>query len=149
MMNSAGVSLGALGRTADAQRVLQQAIAHHQRIEQPQLEAHALAGLGDSFWSAGDHREAARWYERSLHKRTTIGDVRGEGWMLQRLARTVAANGSHDDARTLLARATGIAAQCSDDELMEECIRVRRGIEPAAAAPSVPDGPSLHSRRTS
>ena len=134
MINSIGVSLGALSRTEDAREHLRQALLHHERIEQPQLEAHALAGLGDSFWDAGEHREAATWYERSLHKRIAIGDVRGEGWMLQRLARFKAAIGDHGDAQALLARAIGMATQCSDEELMEECGRLRRTLGPSAAA---------------
>lgn len=137
MMNSIGVSLGALGRTDDARQRLRQALVHHARIEQPQLEAHALAGLGDSCWQTAEPREAAIWYERSLQKRTAVGDVRGEGWMLQRLARAKAAIGAHDDAVALLVRATGIAMHCSDEELMEECVRLRRTIDSPPAAPPV------------
>lgn len=133
MMNSVGVTLEALGRSAEARVRLRQAIAHHVLIEQPHLEAHALAGLGDSFWAAGDHREAALWYERSLHKRTAIADVRGEGWMLQRLARSRAALGERAEADALLTRATGIATQCSDEELMEECVRLRAALSSPAA----------------
>jgi tetratricopeptide (TPR) repeat protein len=120
---------------------LRQALVHHERIEQPQLEAHALAGLGDSFWSSGEHREAATWYERSLHKRIAIADVRGEGWMLQRLARARAAIGNREDAEALLARATGLATHCSDEELMEECVRLRRTWEVSSAAPPVSTSP--------
>jgi tetratricopeptide (TPR) repeat protein/class 3 adenylate cyclase len=135
MMNSIGVSLTALGRTADARHHLRQALVHHERIEQPQLQAHALAGLGDSFWDAGEHLEAAAWYERSLHKRTAIADVRGEGWMLHRLARAKAATGDRDCADSLLTRAGSIAAQCSDEELMEECLQLRRTMQSSSAAP--------------
>jgi len=135
MMNSIGVSLDALGRAADARQHLQQALVHHERIGQPQLEAHALAGLGDSFWAAGDHREAATWYERSLQKRFETGDVRGEGWMLQRLARAKTAVGDLDDGEGLLARATGIASRSSDEELMDECTRLQHTMAHARAIP--------------
>jgi tetratricopeptide (TPR) repeat protein len=134
MMNSIGVSLSALGRTADARERLRQALVHHERVTQPQLEAHAMAGLGDLYWDTGEHTEAATWYERSLRKRTAIDDRRGEGWMLQRLARAKVAVGDREDVDRLLARATGISMQCSDEELMEECLRLRRTIERFPAA---------------
>jgi tetratricopeptide (TPR) repeat protein/class 3 adenylate cyclase len=126
MMNSIGVSLQALGRAGDAREQLLGALAHHRRIGQPQLEGHALASLGDSCWDAGASEEAAGWYEQSLHKRTAVGDARGEGWMLQRLARVRVALGDLDHANALLAQAIAVSTHCSDEELMEECMQLRR-----------------------
>ncbi len=129
MMNSIGVSLNALGRASDAREQLLRALAHHQHTGQLQLEAHALASLGDSYWDAGESEEAAGWYERSAAKRTAIGDARGEGWMLQRLARVKVALGDRAQADALLARATAVSTQCSDEELMDECMQLRRTLE--------------------
>jgi hypothetical protein len=91
------------------------------RTGQTQLEGHALAALGDLEWEAGDPTQASGLYERSLHKRREIGDVRGEGWMLHRLARARLALGGRDDAAALLTHAAELAARCSDEELMNAC----------------------------
>jgi tetratricopeptide (TPR) repeat protein len=129
MMNCIGVSLSSLGRNVDARDLLQKAVAHHADMEQPRLEAHALAGLGDSYWLTGDHDQAVAWYERSLQKRRSIADLRGEGWMLHRLARAGVSAGRATEAEALLSRASDISVDCSDEELMEECARLRHAIE--------------------
>ena len=126
MHNSIGVSLSALGRWREARELLVRAIAHHERTGQPQLEAHALGALGDACWDAGETDEASEWYERSLRKRREIGDRRGEGWMLQRLARAKGMLGVWEEAGTLLIRATELSTQCADDELMDACVQLRR-----------------------
>jgi tetratricopeptide (TPR) repeat protein len=126
MMNSIAVSLQALGRHAEARAQLERALAHHQRIGHPQFEAHALAAMGDLCWDAGDNDEASTWYQRSLHRRQEVGDRRGEAWMLQRLARARAATGARDDADRLLTRSLELSIQCSDEELMNACEKLRR-----------------------
>ena len=140
MMNSIAVSLSKLGRTSDARAKLREALVHHERTGLPQLEAHALAALGDLHWDAGEYTEAAAVYERSLAARTAAGDDRGQGWMLQRLARAKIALAERDTADQLLTRATGIATQCGDEELMEECIGLRRTVARSnAVAPPASD----------
>ena len=124
MMNSTGVALSALGRRAEAREQLGQAIAHHRRHAHRQLEGHALAALGDICWDEGQPDEALDWYEQSLRLRVEIGDRRGEGWMLQRLARLHAATGDRQDAEALLRRATDLSVSCSDEELMQACEEV-------------------------
>jgi tetratricopeptide (TPR) repeat protein len=121
MMNSIAITLGLLGRRPEARERLEDAVQHHRDTAQTQLEGHALAALGDWYWEAGEVERAAEWYDRSLRVRQTIGDVRGEGWMLQRLARARDAAGDRQDARALLARATNLSSQCSDEELMHAC----------------------------
>lgn len=128
MMNSIGVALSALGRRADARRQLLQAIDHHRRGAHRQLEGHALAALGDICWDDGQPDEALEYYQRSLRLRVEIGDGRGEGWMLQRLARLHAAKGDRD-AGDLLRRAADLSVHCSDEELMEACEQVRARTE--------------------
>jgi tetratricopeptide (TPR) repeat protein len=125
MMNSIGVALSALGRRADARQQLVKAVDHHRRWAHRQLEGHALAALGDICWDDGQPDEALEWYERSLRLRVEIGDGRGEGWMLQRLARLHAAKGDREDAEDLLRRAADLSVHCSDEELMEACEQVR------------------------
>jgi tetratricopeptide (TPR) repeat protein/class 3 adenylate cyclase len=133
MLNSIAVSLLALGRHAAARERLGHALAHHRHTGHMQLEAHALAALGDACWDSGDTSEASSWYERSLHTRQTIGDRRGEAWMLQRLARARAANGARDDAEGLLTRAIELSTQCSDEDLMDACDKLRRTIAGGAS----------------
>jgi tetratricopeptide (TPR) repeat protein len=144
MHNSIGVSLGGLGRWREAREQLERALAHHERTGQPQLEAHALGALGDVCWDAGETDEASEWYERSLRKRRAIGDRRGEGWMLHRLARAKGMLGAWEEAGTLLIRATELSTQCADDELMDACVQLRRvfteqrnGSPGAAGAPKL------------
>jgi serine/threonine protein kinase/tetratricopeptide (TPR) repeat protein len=129
MMNSIGVALSALGRRDDARQRLVQAIDHHRRGAHRQLEGHALAALGDICWDDGQPDEALEWYERSLRLRVEIGDGRGEGWMLQRLARLHAAKGDREDVEDLLRRAADLSMHHSDEELMEACEQVRARTE--------------------
>jgi serine/threonine protein kinase/tetratricopeptide (TPR) repeat protein len=129
MMNSIGVALSALGRRDDARQRLVQAIDHHRRGAHRQLEGHALAALGDICWDDGQPDEALDWYERSLRLRVEIGDGRGEGWMLQRLARLHAAKGDREDVDDLLRRAADLSVHHSDEELMEACEQVRARTE--------------------
>jgi len=133
MMNSIAVSLLALGRHAAARERLDHALAYHRHTGHAQLEAHAMAALGDACWDSGDTSEASSWYERSLHTRLTIGDRRGEAWMLQRLARARAAVGHRDDAEDLLTRAIELSTRCSDEELMDACDKLRRTIAGGAS----------------
>jgi tetratricopeptide (TPR) repeat protein len=128
MMNSIAVSLLALGQHAAARERLEHALVHHRHTGNAQLEAHALAALGDACWGSDNTSEASSWYERSLHMRRTIGDHRGEAWMLQRLARARAAVGARADAEGLLTRAIELSTHCSDEELMDACDKLRRTI---------------------
>jgi tetratricopeptide (TPR) repeat protein/class 3 adenylate cyclase len=125
MMNSIGVALNALGRRAEARDQLVQAVDHHRRSGHRHLEGHALAALGDICWDENQRDDALDWYERSLRLRVEISDRRGEGWMLQRLARLQAARGNLPEADELLRRAADLSVHCSDEELMEACEQVR------------------------
>ncbi len=136
MMNSIGVSLSALGRWSEARARLQDALVHRARTGQGQLEAHALGALGDAYWNAGETDKAPEWYERSLGRRLAIGDRRGEGWMLHRLARAKATSGDREEAASLLARATERSTACADEELMDACEQLRQALERARAASS-------------
>ena len=126
MMNSIGVTLNALGRRTEAREQLEHALVHHQQTSQTLLEGHALAALGDLCWDTAQADQASDWYDRSLHTRRSIGDLRGEGWMLQRLARVRASRGDREQADTLLEQAAELSIRCTDEELMDACHQLRR-----------------------
>ena len=121
MLNSIGASLQQLGRSEDAIRRLEEGIRLHRQTQQRQLEAHALALLGDVHFSMDRQDEALSCYQHSLRLRPELGDRRGEGWMLHRLARSFAAQGLDERSRNAATRATLIAAEVGDEELSETC----------------------------
>jgi tetratricopeptide (TPR) repeat protein/class 3 adenylate cyclase len=121
MLNSIGATLHKLERPEEAIRRLEEAIRLHRQIEQRQLEAHALAVLGDVYFGMDRHEEALPCYLDSLRLRPELGDRRGEGWMLHRLARSYAAQGSGERSRNTAARAALIAAEVGDEELTKTC----------------------------
>jgi tetratricopeptide (TPR) repeat protein len=124
MLNSIGVTLKALGRLDQARASLAEALALHERSGQRLLEAHALAAIGDVCHDAGAGEEALQHYGESLRIRQVLDDRAGEGWMLQRIARTRFSQGSFESARELANRASRIALECSDDELRAACAQL-------------------------
>jgi tetratricopeptide (TPR) repeat protein len=121
MLNSIGVTLQKLGRPEDAIRRLEEAIRLHRRTEQRLLEGHALAVLGDVYFGMDQHEDAQYCYLNSLRLRGDIGDRKGEGWMLHRLARLYAARGYGQRSRSTAAQAAVIAAEVRDEELTKMC----------------------------
>jgi tetratricopeptide (TPR) repeat protein/class 3 adenylate cyclase len=129
MLNSIGATLQKLGRPEDAIRRLEEAIRLHRRVEQRQSEAHALGVLGDVYFGMERYLEALPCYMGSLRLRPDLGDRRGEGWMLQRLARVFAAQGCGERSRYTAGRATAIAAEIGDEELSKTCRTFTGAIE--------------------
>jgi hypothetical protein len=82
----------------------------------------------------GRDREALTCYGASLRLRLEIGDRKGEGWMLLRLARVHAARGRWDPSRTTAARAAAIAVEIGDGELTNGCLSLA-GSGPSPAGP--------------
>jgi tetratricopeptide (TPR) repeat protein len=123
MLNSIAVTLTELDRTAEACSRLDEAIALHRETGQLQLEGHALAALGDLSTRSGDAATAERHYEGSLKIRQRLGDRRGEGWMLYKLARNEDVGGRADE---WTARASRIAEGCGDHELAAACTQLQR-----------------------
>jgi tetratricopeptide (TPR) repeat protein/class 3 adenylate cyclase len=121
MLNSIGATLHKLGRPEEAIRRLEEAIRLHRRTQQRQLEAHALAVLGDVHFGMDRHEDALPCYLDSLRLRPELGDRRGEGWMLHRLARSYAAQGLGERSRNAAEGATLIAAEVGDEELTKTC----------------------------
>jgi tetratricopeptide (TPR) repeat protein len=122
MLNSVGITLKQLGRPAEAESRLEEAVALHRETGQRQLEGHALAALGDISDERGDRHRAVEYYERSLEIRRGIGDDRGEAWMLCNLART---GGTALQDRERVERATRLAQGCGDPELTAACEALR------------------------
>ena len=75
-----------LGRPDEARTVLEESLALSRAIGEHQLEAHALAALGQVSLNAIDLHGAADCFEQSRVVRQAIGDRAGEGWMQLRLA---------------------------------------------------------------
>ena len=126
MLNSIGVTLRALGRRAQARARLEEAIDAHRAHAHHRLEGHALAVLGDLHHDAGENKQALECYDCSLGLRRRIGDREGEGWMLQRLARTQLARGLTELAHAHAAEAERLAGECRSAELQSACEQLRR-----------------------
>ncbi|HET7188743.1 MAG TPA: tetratricopeptide repeat protein, partial [Gemmatimonadaceae bacterium] len=88
-------------------------------------EGHTLALLGEIAIEADEPNEALECLEASLAIRRRIGDARGEGWMLQLLARAQIEGGHPDRARDSITLAERVALVCKDDELRAACVQLR------------------------
>ena len=110
----AGVTLMKLGRPDEARTVLEASLGLSRAIHERQLEAHALAGLGQVALGAIDLRAAVDFFEQSLQIRHAIGDRVGEGWMQLRLATLRQTLGDAAGAREA-GRAATIAAEAAGD----------------------------------
>jgi len=125
MLNSIGVTLKQLGRHEEAISCLEEAVVLHRRTAQKLLEAHAAAALGDVYFEMKWYREALPYYGASMQLRWDLGDRKGEGWMLQRLARVYAAQGETGRARDSTTQAVKIAEEIGDMELLAACGSLR------------------------
>ncbi|HET7274466.1 MAG TPA: tetratricopeptide repeat protein, partial [Longimicrobiaceae bacterium] len=131
MLNSVALTLKESGELAQARSRFIEAVAFHRQEGHVQLEGHALAALGDISMELGDPQTAEYHYKQSLELRRRIGDRRGEGWMLYKLARN---NTDGNGTRELAARASHIAERCGDYELTAACDQLRRTSEHQALA---------------
>ncbi len=76
-------------------------------------------------WRArGLPRTALTCFEQSLSVRSMLGDRKGEGWMLLRIAETLAATGDESKARETAAEAMAIAEVCGDKRLADACTQI-------------------------
>ncbi|HYW50506.1 MAG TPA: tetratricopeptide repeat protein [Gemmatimonadaceae bacterium] len=98
ILNSLGATLHQLHRWDEARTVLDDSVRITAASGELQLQAHAFALLGDVCLAAGRLDEARMHVERSQALRQQLGDRRGEGWMLERLARIDVARGDPDSA---------------------------------------------------
>src|SRR5262245_28213914 len=129
ILNSLGVSLTKLGRREEARTVLERSLALSREIDERQLEAHALAAMGQVSLHGQDLTAAADWFEQSRSIRQVIGDRTGEGWMRLRLAEIRQQIG--DDARAieLLREADAVATETGDRALATACAAATTAID--------------------
>lgn len=124
ILNSIGVTLHKLGRLDEAASRLRAAVKHNQETGAKHLEGLALAALGDLYRESGRLQEAIASYSQSLGIRRTLGDRRGEGWMLHHLARAHGALGALDRKRDCATASWRIAEARKDDELIDALRRL-------------------------
>jgi tetratricopeptide (TPR) repeat protein len=129
ILNSLGVSLTKLGRPEEARTVLEQGLALSRQLGERQLEAHALAAMGQASLYGRDFRSAAEWFDRSATVRQEIGDGAGEGWMRLRLAEIRQHIGDDAGARGLLRAAAAAAAETGDRALATACADAARATD--------------------
>ncbi len=126
MMNSIGLTLKRMGRHPEAEDQIHDAIETHRAKGHTQLEAYALAVLGDIYSDSARYEEAIDAYARSLQLRWDIDDRAGEGWMLHHLARVHAARGENGRALEYVEQALAVATETNDERLTESCISLRK-----------------------
>ena len=119
------MTLTRLDRRDEARTTLEASAVLTRETGQPQLEAHALAALGQLCRIEARPERAVEYFERSLALRRTVGDRIGEGWMLHRLAEARTTLGEPDSAREAATAAARVAAE-SQDATLDRGVWVRR-----------------------
>lgn len=117
LLNSLAATLKSLGRPDDARMRFEEALGVSRDAGAGQVEAHALAGLGDLALDTANPEQAAIYYRESLSLREVLADRRGEGWMRARLAGALSVLGRSVEAQALRAEARAIADIEGDDRL--------------------------------
>ncbi len=140
VLNSQGATLHRLRRYDEARTVLEEAARANAAAGRPLLAAHARALQGEVCLALGRLDEARAHVEASLAARRELGDRRGEGWMLERLSRVLAAQSARDEARAAAAAARAIADEVGDAALHEALHEAPRDAPP----PPPPNGPLTH-----
>jgi len=136
MLNSIGATLLRLRRFDEARAVLEEAVQTNHVTEEHQLEAHALAALGDALMGCDRPADARCAFEQSGALRPLLGDRLGEGWMLERQARALAAEGRPDDALACADQARAIVKELGDPLLSAALDALSRvAVSPAADSP--------------
>jgi tetratricopeptide (TPR) repeat protein/class 3 adenylate cyclase len=117
MINSIGACLLKLGRLDEALTTLEDGVRAHVAADEPLLEGHALALLGDLAMAQADVPRAAALYGRSLEVRQRIDDRNGAAWMHLSLARALS---GHDRPRAAAeaSRALALAEELGDPDLL-------------------------------
>src|SRR5262249_19741794 len=119
--NSIAATLHRMGRHAAARQRLIESLAVARATGERLLEGHALTLLGDVQRAEGATGDARESYEASLSVRRAIGDHRGEGWVLQKLAALAFATKDRDRAELLRTDALRVAESCADAALRMAC----------------------------
>ena len=117
ILNSLGASLHRLQRWDEARTVLADAVRVTAAAGERQLQAHALGLLGEVCLACARHDDACAHVSASLEIRRLLDDRRGEGWMLERLARIHLARGHPSAAGDAAQLAARIASDLGDTAL--------------------------------
>ena len=118
ILNSLGASLHRLQRWDEARTVLGDAVRVTAAAGERQLQAHALGLLGEVCLAVGRLPDARAHVDASLEIRRLLDDRRGEGWMLERLARIDRALGDATATTAAAEHAARIAADLGDTALL-------------------------------
>jgi tetratricopeptide (TPR) repeat protein len=124
MLNSLGATLHRLRRWDEARTALTEGARESAACGERQLQAHALATLGDVCLASGRLDEAQASVEASLALRRELSDRRGEGWMLERLARILVARDLREAAARAAEESAAIAGELDDDALRDVLARL-------------------------
>ena len=127
ILNSLGATLLKLRRWDEARLALADGARVTEATGERQLRAHALGLLGEACLATGRLDEAAHCLEDSLVLRRALADRRGEGWMLEHLARVRLARGDAAGARELAQAARALADACGDAALQAALDRLADG----------------------
>jgi len=79
-------------------------------------------------YTPSELQRALEHYQESLRIRREIGDKKGEGWMLHRLAEAYVAQDSLDFARRYLTQALTIAEECENRKLQDACAQLTNSL---------------------
>ena len=120
ILNSMAATLIKLKQGKQALIRLEEAMQYHKQANQPLLEGHALAMLGDIYFDLKEINRAKRSYEKSSVLRRKIGDRKGEGWMSLRLAKVFKVQGLATKSQSYAQKALKIAKECDDRDFLEE-----------------------------
>jgi tetratricopeptide (TPR) repeat protein/class 3 adenylate cyclase len=137
ILNSLGASLHRLRRWDEARTVLADAVRVTSASGERQLHAHALGLLGEILLTMGRLDDARAHVEESLELRRRIDDRRGEGWMLERLARIRRAQGDLAAASAAQASAAAVAAEIRDAALTQ-AVAALEPVDPVVPLSSQP-----------
>ncbi|WP_411282136.1 serine/threonine-protein kinase PknK [Gemmatimonas sp.] len=119
ILNSLGASLNKLRRWDEALTTLTDAVRVNTASGEQQLLGHALSALADVCIGRGRFNAALDYLQSAMTIRLTLGDVRGEGWLFERMARAHRALGNHVEAASATQRAVRIAQEVDDVALGE------------------------------
>lgn len=121
VLNSLGATLLKTNEYRRAREYLERSVRLARATSERLLEGHAFALIGDTYRGENDHTKAKASYEASLEIRRELGDRRGEGWMLYRLALVSSAMRDQERAHKLRDDALRCAEASGDAELAQSC----------------------------
>ncbi|WP_373060478.1 serine/threonine-protein kinase PknK [Gemmatimonas sp.] len=133
ILNSLGASLNKLRRWDEALTTLSEAVRVNTASGEQLLLGHALSALADVCIGRAQFRDALEYLQSAMTIRLATGDRRGEGWLLERMARAHRALGNQAEAASAAQSAERIAREVDDAALRDALTAI-----PPVAAHVVP-----------